>query len=202
MLVENNCAVHRVAERFPAVCAMELALFRKVLRARGGGHPGVAHHGRRRHLHLPHPFPPRRPPLLTPPPDLVAAAAAVAAVLAPAAEATDQAEVVPRSNLRLLADAGLCSTLLEVPPAIVREVQETLAGACGVTFFVWEQHHSPVRMLAAGVGHRRPDGDQAAVRSSCRPGSPSPTCAGRAHRRWSPAVSPMEAWWSRARPRG
>ncbi|HVF13806.1 MAG TPA: metalloregulator ArsR/SmtB family transcription factor [Acidimicrobiales bacterium] len=31
MLVENNCAVHRVAERFPAVCAMELALFRKVL---------------------------------------------------------------------------------------------------------------------------------------------------------------------------
>jgi predicted ArsR family transcriptional regulator len=31
VLVENNCAVHRVAERFPAVCAMELALFRKVL---------------------------------------------------------------------------------------------------------------------------------------------------------------------------
>jgi predicted ArsR family transcriptional regulator len=30
-LVENNCAVHRVAERFPAVCAMELALFRRVL---------------------------------------------------------------------------------------------------------------------------------------------------------------------------
>jgi predicted ArsR family transcriptional regulator len=31
LLVENNCAVHRVAERFPAVCAMELALFRRVL---------------------------------------------------------------------------------------------------------------------------------------------------------------------------
>lgn len=31
VLVENNCAVHRVAERFPAVCAMELALFRTVL---------------------------------------------------------------------------------------------------------------------------------------------------------------------------
>jgi len=30
-LVENNCAIHRVAERFPNVCAMELALFRKVL---------------------------------------------------------------------------------------------------------------------------------------------------------------------------
>jgi len=33
VLIENNCAVHRVAERFPAVCAMELALFRKVLGA-------------------------------------------------------------------------------------------------------------------------------------------------------------------------
>lgn len=31
VLIENNCAVHRVAERFPAVCAMELALFRMVL---------------------------------------------------------------------------------------------------------------------------------------------------------------------------
>ena len=31
VLIENNCAIHRVAERFPAVCAMELALFRKVL---------------------------------------------------------------------------------------------------------------------------------------------------------------------------
>lgn len=31
VLVENNCAIHRVAERFPAVCAMELTLFRMVL---------------------------------------------------------------------------------------------------------------------------------------------------------------------------
>ncbi len=31
ILVENNCAVHRVAELFPAVCAMELSLFRTVL---------------------------------------------------------------------------------------------------------------------------------------------------------------------------
>jgi predicted ArsR family transcriptional regulator len=31
VLVENNCAVHKVAERYPAVCAMELALFREVL---------------------------------------------------------------------------------------------------------------------------------------------------------------------------
>jgi len=31
VLTENNCAVHRVAERHPAVCAMELALIRRVL---------------------------------------------------------------------------------------------------------------------------------------------------------------------------
>lgn len=31
LLVENNCAVHRVARRFPAMCAMELALFRRCL---------------------------------------------------------------------------------------------------------------------------------------------------------------------------
>jgi len=31
VLTENNCAVHRVAERYPAVCAMELSLIRRVL---------------------------------------------------------------------------------------------------------------------------------------------------------------------------
>ncbi len=31
LLTENNCAVHRVAERYPAVCAQELALLRRVL---------------------------------------------------------------------------------------------------------------------------------------------------------------------------
>lgn len=31
ILTENNCAVHRVAERHPAVCSMELALIRRVL---------------------------------------------------------------------------------------------------------------------------------------------------------------------------
>jgi predicted ArsR family transcriptional regulator len=31
VLTENNCAVHRVAERYPAVCAMELALLRRVM---------------------------------------------------------------------------------------------------------------------------------------------------------------------------
>ncbi len=31
LLVENNCAVHRVAERHDIVCSMELVLFRRVL---------------------------------------------------------------------------------------------------------------------------------------------------------------------------
>jgi len=31
ILTENNCAVHRVAARYPAVCAMEIALLRRVM---------------------------------------------------------------------------------------------------------------------------------------------------------------------------
>lgn len=85
---------------------------------------------------------------------LVAAARRVAEeVLAPAAEATDRSAVVPRSHLDALAEAGLMG--LYRPPAapapVVREVYEVLAGACGVTFFVWVQHHAPVRMLAASA---------------------------------------------------
>ena len=90
-------------------------------------------------------------------PDLVDAARRVAeALLAPAAEATDQAPVVPTSHLRALAAAGLhgLSGPVEAggraaPATAVRQVYETLAGACGATFFVWVQHHAPVRMLAA-----------------------------------------------------
>lgn len=75
----------------------------------------------------------------------------MAEVLAATAEVTDQAAAVPRERLRLLADAGL-SDLLSMAPAVAREVHELLAGACGVTSFVWEQHHSPVRLLAAARG--------------------------------------------------
>ena len=39
-------------------------------------------------------------------------------------------------------------------------MHETLAGACGVTSFVWEQHHTPVRLLAAARG----DGDPTLAR--------------------------------------
>jgi predicted ArsR family transcriptional regulator len=31
VLTENNCAIHRVAERYPVVCAMELSLIRRAL---------------------------------------------------------------------------------------------------------------------------------------------------------------------------
>ena len=71
-------------------------------------------------------------------------------VLAPAAAATDRADIVPLAHLEALADAGLCGLFCPpgVPLAASREIFEILAGACGVTFFVWVQHHAPVRMLA------------------------------------------------------
>ena len=66
--------------------------------------------------------------------------------------------MVPTGHLRALADAGLYGLSGPVeaggaaaPPAVGRLVYETLAGACGVTFFVWVQHHAPVRMLAASA---------------------------------------------------
>jgi len=77
-------------------------------------------------------------------------------LLAPAAEATDQAPQVPRTHIEALAAAGLCGLLGPpahgghgAPPAVTRPVFEALAGACGVTFFVWVQHHAPVRLLAS-----------------------------------------------------
>ncbi len=66
-------------------------------------------------------------------------------MLAPAAQDTDQADIVPRSHLRALADAGLFDA------AGHRTVYEILAGACGATFFVWVQHHAPVRLLVASA---------------------------------------------------
>ena len=82
-------------------------------------------------------------------------------ILAPAAEETDQSPVVPPAHLRALADVGLFGLVgprqlggCAAPPALVREVFETLAAACGVTFFVWVQHHAPVRLLAASSNTR------------------------------------------------
>ena len=153
VLTENNCAIHRVAERHPAVCAMELTLFRRVLGPdvevtrvshAMAGDAGCTYCIRpRTDDPAGSDWPGRR---LAPP-------AAGGELLAPAAEATDQAAVVPRSHLEALAGAGLMGLYRPpaAPPAVVREVYETLAGACGVTFFVWVQHHAPVRMLAASA---------------------------------------------------
>src|SRR5439155_24530521 len=54
-------------------------------------------------------------------------------------------------HLRALADAGLFGLFAPdpVPAPVARQVFEILAGACGVTFFVWVQHHAPVRLLSA-----------------------------------------------------
>ncbi|HEV3402427.1 MAG TPA: acyl-CoA dehydrogenase family protein [Acidimicrobiales bacterium] len=90
-------------------------------------------------------------------PDLVAAARQVAdSVLAPSAEETDRAPVVPAGHLDALAAAGLNGLSgprsaggSDAPAAVVRQVYEALAGACGVTFFTWVQHHAPVRLVAS-----------------------------------------------------
>ena len=168
VLTENNCAVHKVAERYPAVCAMELALFREVLGAEVevtrvlhtmAGDAVCAYRSRAkrkwgRRQGTPSATPrrntPRRKPAVPSVDDLVTAAREAAEILAPVAEATDQADAVPRQHLRLLAQAGL-NDLLDVPASAVREIYEELAGACGVTYFVWVQHHTPVRLLASSA---------------------------------------------------
>lgn len=88
--------------------------------------------------------------------DLIAAARTLADdVLAPAAEAIDRAPAVAPEYLGALARAGLFGLAgppehggHAAPTAVVREVYEALAGASGATFFVWVQHHAPVRLLA------------------------------------------------------
>jgi alkylation response protein AidB-like acyl-CoA dehydrogenase len=76
-------------------------------------------------------------------------------VLFPAAEAVDRSSV-QRSSLDLIADAGLYAVAapasyggLDDSAADLRAVVESLAGGCGSTFFVWAQHHTPVRMLVS-----------------------------------------------------
>jgi alkylation response protein AidB-like acyl-CoA dehydrogenase len=88
--------------------------------------------------------------------DLVQAARSVAvSTLAPRAEDTDRADRVPAENLHALAAAGLFGVAgpqsagrPSLPPPALRAVHEALAGACGATFFVWAQHHTPVRLLS------------------------------------------------------
>ena len=81
---------------------------------------------------------------------LVGSAHSVARVLESSAEEIDRAPIVPRWRLKELAVTGLFGLYRPpgIPVAASREIFEVLAGACGVTFFVWVQHHAPVRMLA------------------------------------------------------
>src|SRR5689334_23949979 len=94
-------------------------------------------------------------PGLEPDPD-VEAHPVVAAVrelaeqlLAPSAAEVD-ATAVPRSHLDALGAAGVLGLAVgDVPPAVVRRVNELLAGADLSTWFVQAQHHYPVRLLAS-----------------------------------------------------
>jgi alkylation response protein AidB-like acyl-CoA dehydrogenase len=75
-------------------------------------------------------------------------------VLFPAAAEVDAADVVPRSQLDLFADAGLYGLVgsiehggLGASPEILRRAIELLAGGCLTTTFVWLQHQGLVRAL-------------------------------------------------------
>jgi alkylation response protein AidB-like acyl-CoA dehydrogenase len=84
-------------------------------------------------------------------------------VLFPAAQATDTARLVPRSNLEVLRDAGLHGLQgpRDVPGGLgadhvaARPVLEAITGGCGATAFVYAQHHGAVRRVAAGDGAAR-----------------------------------------------
>jgi alkylation response protein AidB-like acyl-CoA dehydrogenase len=88
-------------------------------------------------------------------PYLEAARRLAADVLVPAAERVD-AEGVPRSHVAALKRDGLLGVLAPAEcggggasPAVGREVTETLAGACGATWFVATQHGTPLRTVLA-----------------------------------------------------
>lgn len=74
-------------------------------------------------------------------------------LLRPHAEEVE-VEGVPRTHLAALAAAGLFGVTAPVasggsdqPLAVIREIVEVLAGADASTWFVWTQHHTPVRTL-------------------------------------------------------
>src|SRR3954447_3077577 len=69
-------------------------------------------------------------------------------LLRPHAERVD-VEGVPRGHLDALASAGLMAAT-DVPLPAMREVTELLAAADASTWFVWTQHHTPVRTLRRG----------------------------------------------------
>src|SRR3954463_11635788 len=70
-------------------------------------------------------------------------------LIAPQAADVD-ATAVPRSHLDALGAAGVLGLAAgPAPAAVIRRVNEILAGADLSTWFVQAQHHFPVRLLAA-----------------------------------------------------
>ncbi|AIR96606.1 acyl-CoA dehydrogenase [Streptomyces glaucescens] len=75
-------------------------------------------------------------------------------LLVPWAQRVDRDEV-PSGHLAAVRESGVLGVSAPreyggagAPDAVAREIQEILAGACGSTWFVQTQHHTPVRMLA------------------------------------------------------
>ncbi|MEV5319972.1 acyl-CoA dehydrogenase family protein [Streptomyces sp. NPDC052687] len=75
-------------------------------------------------------------------------------LLLPHAERVDQ-EGLPPGHLAAVRASGVLGVSAPreyggagAPDAVAREVQEILAGACGTTWFVQTQHHTPVRLLS------------------------------------------------------
>lgn len=71
-------------------------------------------------------------------------------------------EGVPVSHIEAVKRSGLLGLTAPAayggsaaPPTVVREVSEILAGACGSTWFVQSQHHTPVQVLARGEAAAR-----------------------------------------------
>ena len=87
--------------------------------------------------------------------DILASARRLGAeLLRPQAEQVDVAGV-PRSHIDALAAAGLLGVVApatvggaDLDPPTLRAVAEELAAADSSTWFVWTQHHTPVRTLA------------------------------------------------------
>lgn len=82
-------------------------------------------------------------------PAVIAARDVAERILRPQAEQVD-VTVVPRSHLDALGAAGLMAAT-ELPMPVMREVIEVLAAADASTWFVWTQHHTPVRTVSRGT---------------------------------------------------
>lgn len=92
-----------------------------------------------------------------------------ARVLAPRANESDQAALLPVENIRCLAEAGLLGVTAPVElggtgatPGVVRDYLEILASACGLTAFVVFQHIVACRHIAGG--------ENEALKAECLPG--------------------------------